>query len=93
MKRRELARHLWGYGVVPEFGGDEELRSGDAALLDGGADHGFGSIDCSCQLMHQKMEGEKALTSSGVDMSIAGLESSCYSFLLIILTTDKYRIF
>lgn len=30
--------------VVPELGGDEEVRAGDAGFLDGGADGGLGAV-------------------------------------------------
>ena len=34
--------------VVPEFAGDEEVGTGDAGFLDGGAYGGFGAVDACC---------------------------------------------
>lgn len=72
-------------GIVPEFGGDEDLRAWDAGFFDGGADGGLGAIAVVwsvCEGRHKRRL--RGVHASSVNVPIPGLQSLCDSSLLSV---------
>lgn len=71
---------------VPELSGNKNFRARDAAIFYGRTDGGFSTITIrtceQCYLEDSIKENEHA---SGVNVSVASLESFCYGALLSIL--------
>ena len=73
---------------VANLGGDENLGTGNARLLDGGSDGWFSAISVATVRHRIFMRfGGSAINehASGVDMSVAGLQSFRHSTFLLIL--------